>query len=126
MDGAHVWINSATFEQANNNPEMQLYEKWLNITSPGKAPNYFGLFAWAAGELFATKALELGGQLTRASLINSFKSVDNFTGNGLFGPQHVGAKMTGGCYGFITLENGKWVREGPQPYSCLGLTHVGT
>ena len=126
VNGAHVWINSATFEQASTNPEMQLYEKWLNITSPGKAPNYFGLFAWAAGELFATKALELGGQLTRASLITALKSVDNYTGNGLFGPQHVGARMTGGCYGFITLENGKWVREGPQPYSCQGLTHVGT
>ena len=126
VNGAHVWINSALFEEAASNPEMQLYEQWLNITSPGKSPNYFGLFAWAAGELFASEALKLGGQLTRASMINALKGVDNFTGNGLFGPQHVGAKMTGGCFQFITLQNGKWVREGPSTYSCEGLTHVGT
>ena len=70
--------------------------------------------------------IKLGGKLTRQSLLNALKGVDNYTGNGLFGPQHVGAKMTGGCYGFITLKNGKWVREGPQPYSCQGTTHVGT
>jgi len=126
VNGAHVWINSAVFEEANSNPEMKLYEQWLNITSPGKAPNYFGLFAWAAGELFATEAIKLGAKLTRASMISSLKGVDNFTGNGLFGPQHVGPRMTGGCYGFITLQNGQWVREGPKPFSCKGLVHVGT
>jgi ABC-type branched-subunit amino acid transport system substrate-binding protein len=126
VNGAHVWINSALFEESANNPEMQLYEQWLRTTSPGKNPNYFGLFAWAAGELFATEAIKLGGKLTRASLINSLKTVDNYTGNGLFGPQHVGPRMTGGCYQFITLENGKWVREGPSTYKCEGLVHVGT
>jgi len=126
VNGAHVWINSAVFEEAGSNPEMQLYERWLNITSPGKSPNYFGLFAWAAGELFATEAIKLGAKLTRASMITALKGVDNFTGNGLFGPQHVGPRMTGGCYGFITLQSGKWVREGPKPYSCKGLVHVGT
>ena len=115
VNGAHVWINSALFEEAASNPEMQLYEKWLGITtSPGKAPNYFGTFAWAAGELFAQEAIKLGAKLTRASLIAALKKVDNSTGNGLFGPQHVGARMTGGCYQFITLQNGKWVRERPQ------------
>jgi hypothetical protein len=126
VNGAHVWINSAIFEEAASNPEMQLYEKWLGITSPGAQPNYFGLFSWAAGELFAEKALELGGKLTRASLIASLRTVKDYTGNGLFGPQNVGAKMTGGCYGFITLENGKWVRQGPKPFLCEGLVHVGT
>lgn len=125
VDGAHVWINSALFEEQASNPEMQLYLKWLNITSPGKSPNYFGIFAWAAGELFATEAMKLGGQLTRPSMISALKTVDNYTGNGLFGPQHVGQRMTGGCYGFITLHSGKWLREGPKPYSCKGLVHVG-
>ncbi|MCW2494195.1 ABC transporter substrate-binding protein [Jatrophihabitans sp.] len=126
VNGAHVWINSAIFEEASSNPEMQLYEKWLSITSPGKSPNYFGLYAWAAGELFVQEALKLGGKLTRASLIASLKTVNNYTGNGLFGPQHVGQKLTGGCYGFITLVNGKWTREGPKPFSCQGLVHVGS
>jgi ABC-type branched-subunit amino acid transport system substrate-binding protein len=126
VNGSHVWINSAIFEEASSNPEMQLYEKWLGITSPGKAPNYFGLFAWAAGELFADEALALGGKLSRATLISALRNVNNYTGNGLFGPQHVGPRMTGGCYGFITLVNGKWTREGPKPFLCEGLTHVGT
>jgi hypothetical protein len=90
---------------------MQTYETWLQRTSPGALPNYFGLFAWAAGRLFVQQALALGGKLSRANLVNSLRGVDNYTGNGLFGPQHVGAKITGSCYGFITLQNGKWVRE---------------
>jgi ABC-type branched-subunit amino acid transport system substrate-binding protein len=111
VEGVHIWANQLPFEQASQSPEMQTYEQWLQITNPGAKPNYFGLFAWAAGRLFVQQALALGGNLSRTSLVNSLRSVDNYTGNGLFGPQHVGQKITASCYGFITLKNGVWVRE---------------
>lgn len=124
VEGTHIWINSRTFEEANQIPEMQRYIEWLNRVAPGKSPNYFGIYAWAAGLLFVQKALELGGQLSRSTLIDRLKTVDNYTGQGMFGPQHVAAKVTGSCYGFIVLKNGQWVREGPQPFSCGSTTKV--
>jgi ABC-type branched-subunit amino acid transport system substrate-binding protein len=111
VNGVHIWANQLPFEQVGQSPEMQTYETWLQRVSPGATPNYFGLFAWAAGRLFVQEALALGGNLTRANLVQALRGVDNYTGNGLFGPQHVGAKITASCYGFITLQNGKWVRE---------------
>ena len=124
VEGTHIWINSRTFEEASSIPEMQTYIQWLGRVAPGKSPNYFGIFAWAAGLLFVQKALELGGQLTRSSMINALKGVDNYTGDGMFGPQHVARKVTGSCYGFIVLKGGKWVREGPRPFSCGSTTKV--
>lgn len=125
VNGTHIWINSETFEDASQIPEMQTYETWLQRVAPGAQPNYFGLYAWAAGALFTRTALQLGGQLTRPALIAALKKVDNYTGNGLFGPQHVGAGITGNCYGFITLQNGTWVRESGQKFTCGSVTKVG-
>jgi hypothetical protein len=125
VEGTKIFINSRLFDEAPSIPEMQTYLTWLKRVAPSAQPNYFGIFAWSAGRLFTQKALELGGQLTRASLIAALKKVDNWTGNGMFGPQHVAAKVTAGCYGFIQLKGGKWVREGPAPFSCGGVTKVG-
>ncbi|MDT4934526.1 MAG: hypothetical protein QOK11_2418, partial [Pseudonocardiales bacterium] len=118
VEGTKIWINSRTFEEASKIPEMQTYLTWLHRVVPGANPSYFGLFAWSAGMLFTQKAIQLGGKLTRKSLLAELATVDNWTGNGMFGPQHVGRKVTGSCYGFITLRGGQWVREGPQPFSC--------
>lgn len=111
VEGVHIWANQLPFEQAGQSPEMQTYETWLQRTNPGATPNYFGLFAWAAGRLFVQQALKLGGNLSRATLLSALRGIDNYTGFGLFGPQHVGQKITASCYGFITLQNGKWIRE---------------
>jgi ABC-type branched-subunit amino acid transport system substrate-binding protein len=124
VEGTHIWINSRLFEEASAIPEMQTYISWLNRVRPGAAPNYFGMYAWSAGMLFVQKAVELGGKLTRQSLLAALSTVDNWTGNGMFGPQHVGQRVTGSCYGFITLHGGKWVREGPAPFSCGTVVKV--
>ncbi len=124
-EGTHIWINSLPFEEASRSPEMQLYEQWLQRTSPGAAPDYFGMFAWSAARLFTDEALQLGGKLTRQSLLQALSKVDNWTGNGMYGPQHVGSKITGTCYNFIVYKGGKWVREGPSGYTCGSTVKVG-
>jgi ABC-type branched-subunit amino acid transport system substrate-binding protein len=124
-EGTHIWINALPFEEASRSPEMQLYEQWLQRTSPGVAPDYFGMFAWSAARLFTDEALQLGGKLNRQSLLQALSKVDNWTGNGMYGPQHVGRKITGTCYNFITYKGGKWVREGPSSYTCGSTVKVG-
>ncbi len=92
VNGTHVWINSALFSEAGNNPELQNYMNWLKRVAGNTPPTYFGIYAWGAAELFTQLAIKLGGKLTRQSLLDALKGVDNYTGNGLFGPQHVGAE----------------------------------
>ena len=124
-EGTHIWINALPFEEASRSSEMQLYEQWLQRTSPGAAPDYFGMYAWSAGRLFTDEALKLGGKLNRQTLLQALSHVDNWTGNGMTGPQHVGAKITGTCYNFIVYKSGKWVREGPGNYTCGSTVKVG-
>jgi ABC-type branched-subunit amino acid transport system substrate-binding protein len=125
VEGTHVFIGSETFEDSNKIPEMKLYLQWLQRVAPGAKPSFFGLFAWSAGRLFTDTALKLGGKLTRASLLAALAKIDNYTGYGMLSPQHVGKKITGGCYGFIVLKGGKWVREGPAPFACGPVVDTG-
>jgi ABC-type branched-subunit amino acid transport system substrate-binding protein len=114
VEGTRVYINSALFEEGSSNEEMRRYMGWLKKVAPGAYPTYFGLFAWASARLFTEQALALGGKLDRKSLITALQGVNDWTGHGLFAPQNVGGRKTGGCSAIIQLKNGKWVREEPQ------------
>jgi ABC-type branched-subunit amino acid transport system substrate-binding protein len=112
-EGTRVFINSQLFEEGSANQEMRRYMGWLTKETPSAYPTYFGLFAWAAARLFTEQATALGGKLDRAGLLASLRGVNNWTGHGLFAPQNVGERKTGGCSAIIRLENGRWVREAP-------------
>ena len=115
VNGTYSYIDTAMFEEAAKSPEMQLYLKWLNIVAPGAHPSFFGVFAWGAARLFTQEAIELGGKLSRTSLIAALRTVKNYTSNGLFAPMQVGAKTSPPCQTEIQLENGVWVRRTPVP-----------
>jgi ABC-type branched-subunit amino acid transport system substrate-binding protein len=123
-NGAFVFINFTPFEEASSNKELQLYEQWLQQVAPGATPSFFGLFSWSATRLFVEQATQLGGNLSRATLVSRLKQVDNWTGNGIHSPQHVGTKQVGDCWRFIRLSNGKWGSVGGSKYICDGVTKV--
>jgi ABC-type branched-subunit amino acid transport system substrate-binding protein len=125
VNGTFSYVDTALFEEASKNPEMQLYLKWLQQVAPGAHPSFFGVFAWGAARLFAQEAVQLGGKLTRTSLLAALKTVRNYTSNGLFAPQAVGAKTTARCQTVIQLEAGKWVRRSAYPYVCGSLVNSG-
>ena len=125
VNGVYSFVDTDMFEEAAKSPEMQLYLKWLNIVAPGAHPSFFGIFAWGAARLFTEKAIELGGRLTRASLIAALKQVTNYTGNGLFAPMQIGPKSTPPCQTEMQLENGVWTRRTPYPFSCGSVVNTG-
>jgi ABC-type branched-subunit amino acid transport system substrate-binding protein len=118
FDGMYSYVDTALVEDATQSTELKLYTQWLHQVAPSATPSFFGMFAWGSMALFAQLAVELGGKLTRASLLNAVKGVDNFTDHGLFAPQHVGSKRTTACQTVIQLENGRWIRRTPYPYIC--------
>jgi ABC-type branched-subunit amino acid transport system substrate-binding protein len=124
VEGTKIFINIAMFEEARSNKEMQLYQAWLQQVKPGATPTFFGVFSWSAARLFVERSIALGGRLSRESLVQSVKQVDNWTSNGLHSPQHVGSKETGDCWRWITLKSGKWIPEGSTKYTCSGVTNA--
>ena len=126
VDGTYVYINSGLFEEAAANPELALYEQWLQRVAPGAVPSYFGVFAWSAARLFVTLAERLGPDLSRATLLTALRGVHAWTGNGIHSPQEVGAKRTGGCESFIRLRGSTWQRVYPaSSFVCEGDVDSG-
>lgn len=122
VDGSFVFINFTPFSEAASNPELRLYETWLQQVAPGASPSYFGIFAWSAARLFVQQAVALGGKLTRANLVTRVRSVHRWTSNGLHAPEDVGGKTNGSCWRFLRLDHGTWKPAGGTTYMCHGST----
>jgi ABC-type branched-subunit amino acid transport system substrate-binding protein len=124
-EGTRLFINSALLEEAESNEEMRRYIGWLQKVSPGAAPTYFGMFAWSSARLFTEQAIQLGGKLDRATMVQALSKVDGWDGHGLFAPQAVGKRTTSGCTQVLRLEDGKWVRESGDDFMCGPLIDSG-
>lgn len=123
--GTVVFLNFTPFEEAARNPEIQLYIQYLQQVSPGAKPTFFGLFAWSSARLFVEQATKLGGKLSRSTLVDAVRKVDNWTGNGMHAPQHVGAKKIADCWRFIEWNGSAWVPIEGTKYQCRGITTTG-
>lgn len=123
-EGSYVFSTTELFDSGN--AEMQLYRSWLGQVSPGAQPNFFGLYAWSAARLFVQQATELGGELTRESLIASLRGVKNWTANGLHAPMAVGTSTTANCTKVIRYSGGSWRNVSGNDYTCGPLIQSGT
>jgi hypothetical protein len=95
------------------------------VLALGGQPNFFGIYAWAAASLFVQTAAELGGKLTRSSMIAKLRQVGTETYDHMTPPQYVSSKITPKCYSIIQLQNSRWVRKTPYPYTCGSLVNSG-
>jgi ABC-type branched-subunit amino acid transport system substrate-binding protein len=128
IDGTYSYVPSALYLNTGEiakNPELSTYVQWLQRTSGG-APTYFGVWAWAAAVLFTQAAIQLGGKLTRASLLAAVRGSHRFTANGMVPPQDVGGKNTSTCMSIVQRVAGSWVRKTPYPFTCGQLVNSGT
>ncbi|MDT4893022.1 MAG: hypothetical protein QOE97_2057 [Pseudonocardiales bacterium] len=118
LDGMYTYVDTTLVEEASRNPAMQRYLTWLARVAPGAKPSFFGMFAWGAMELFSELAVQLGGKLTRQTLLAAIRNTHAFTAGGLFAPQDVGTKNTSPCQAVVQLRGGVWVRRSPFPWTC--------
>jgi ABC-type branched-subunit amino acid transport system substrate-binding protein len=124
VDDTYVFIAGPLFEEASRNPQLATYINWLNRTSGG-APTFFGTYAWCAAALFTQLAVQLGGKLSRATMIAALRGVHNYTNSSMVPPMDVGGKHTPRCLSIIQLTGGKWLRKTPYPYTCGGVVDSG-
>jgi ABC-type branched-subunit amino acid transport system substrate-binding protein len=120
VEGANFFVNFTPLNESQ--PELNLYKKWLQQVAPGAQPTFFGLFAWSATKLFVEKSLELGGKLTRPSLVAAIKATSDWTGGGAHSPMTVGAKHPPVCVRWMTVKGGAFVPSGSTKYTCGGYT----
>jgi ABC-type branched-subunit amino acid transport system substrate-binding protein len=113
VEGSLVFLNNALIEESANNPEMTLYKQWLARVSPGAKPDYFGLYAWSAGRLFAQVATSIGPDLTRKKMLAALAAVHSWDGYGLHAAHDTGRKMPTGCFLYVIVKNNKFVRWSP-------------
>ena len=126
-DGTYSFVPAPLYlssSEVAKDPELALYASWLQRTAGG-TPTYFGVWAWAAAVLFTQTAIQLGGKLTRASLLTALRNVHKFTANGMVGPQDVGGKTSPTCMSVVQRVSGTWVRKTPYPYVCGQLVASG-
>jgi ABC-type branched-subunit amino acid transport system substrate-binding protein len=121
VNGVKFFINFTPLDESQ--PELNLYKKWLQQTSPGAQPTFFGLFAWSATKLFVEKSIQLGGKLTRSSLVAAVKATNNWTGGGMHAPMSVGSKHPPVCVRWMTVKNGQFVPY-TSKYVCGGYTRA--
>jgi len=127
VEGSFIFVNTGMFEEANSNPEMQLYLTWLQRAAPGAVPDYFGIYAWSAYRLFQKIATDIGPDITRAKVLAALKATSTWTDYGMHGPQQTGAKKPTVCNLYMQVKNNKFQRMWPASgFDCSGsLVNVG-
>lgn len=113
VDGSGIFMNITMNEEVSGNPELQLYQQWLSRVAPGKKPDYFGFYAWSAGQLFAKVHKDVGAKITRKAFLAALKNVHSWNGNGLHAAHDIGNKVMSPCFLEIVVSGNKFVRKDP-------------
>jgi len=115
-EGQYVWTTFVPFEEAKHNKQIAAYIKAVGGLSNVAA---FGADAWLAAVFFrdavkATVAKDGVNGLTRANFLTAARSIHKFTGDGMIGPEDVGAKIPGPCFNLMQVKAVKFVRVYPK------------
>ncbi|MBA3303250.1 MAG: ABC transporter substrate-binding protein, partial [Acidimicrobiia bacterium] len=91
----------------------------LDKEVPGAQPDIFGIYSWSAGLLFV-EALEAAGEnFTRETVLEELRNIHEWDGNGLHAPADPGAGQPPSCFLYVTVKDGKFVREHPdEGFDC--------
>lgn len=118
-EGALVLTNTAPFEEADDNPALQVYLKWFDEVAGDLEPTSLGVQAFSAGLLFAEAAASLGNDLTRENLLKALSEIHEWDGGGLHFPTDPGANKASGCFLYLKVEGGEFTREFPdEGFEC--------
>jgi hypothetical protein len=112
-NGSLIFMNINMNEEAAGIPELQLYQQWLSRVAPGAKPDYFGFYAWSAGQLFAKVHKDVGAKITRETLLAGLKNVHSWNGNGLHAAHDIGNKIMSPCFLYVEIRSVKFVRKDP-------------
>jgi len=108
-----VFLNTTIYEEISSNPEMQLYNTWLQRVAPGAKPDFFGFYAWSAGRLFLKVHEMVGPKITRKAFFAAIKTIHSWDGYGLHVANDIGNKIQSPCFMYLVIANERFVRKSP-------------
>jgi hypothetical protein len=112
LDGIQGYNEYALFfnqDEADNIPEVKLFQEWNERTYPGVPLNLYGMFAWASHRLFQKAVEGVDGPLTRKTFMASMRRIHDFDANGLIAPTDPVAGAPH-CYVLYQIQNGAFER----------------
>ncbi len=112
-NGSLLFMNINMNEEAAGNPELQLYQQWLSRVAPGAKPDYFGFYAWSAGQLFTKVHKDVGAKITRKAFLDALRNVHSWDGNGLHVAHDIGNKIMSPCFMYVEIKGSTFTRKDP-------------
>jgi ABC-type branched-subunit amino acid transport system substrate-binding protein len=111
----------ASGAEAALNPEVKLYQSWLQRVRPGARPDLFSVYGWAAGRLLFQAMQSVGPKLTRQAVIDAIRKIGMFSAGDLVAPANPGTKQMATCFVISQVQGGEYKRVDPaRGFDCRG------
>jgi len=98
-------------------PSVATLLHWVNVASPGFAPDLYTLYGWLSMQLFAQTLKAAGSNPSRGALLTQLSKVTSFDGDHIIGPNDPAAKTVGNCYIVGQVASGDFQRLDDPPVS---------
>ncbi len=137
VNGAYLDQNTSLYlgEDASVIPAVSLFNKWVQVASPGFKPDLFTLYGWLSAQLFSQALKNAGSSPSRGSLLQALSKITTFSGDNIVTPSNPVAKTTSNCYLIGQVADGQFQRvddpsvtSSTNGYRCNGeyLTQPGS
>ncbi|MHB1583814.1 MAG: ABC transporter substrate-binding protein [Acidimicrobiales bacterium] len=112
-------------EDAKVVPAVKLFDHWVKKVNPSAHLDVYGVYGWAAAEMFVQALKGAGKNPTRASLFTQLNKITNFDAGGLLAADNPAQKVPSQCWLLARVANGRWQRTGPDPKSGFVCNPAG-
>jgi len=119
VNGSYLAMSTTLYQgqDAAQVPAVSTFLHWLNVASPGFAPDLYALYGWVSAQLFVQALQNAGTNPSRGSILAQLGKVTSFDGNHIIGPNNPAAKTVGNCYLIGQVANGEFQRLDDPPVS---------
>lgn len=124
-EGLLVAVPVVPIDDEPASPELQRYRGWLAAVHPEAVPSATGARAWSAARLFARAAVAAGEALDRATLLVALRQISAWDGHGLHAPSDPAGNLPAGCFVYLRVEDGRFVRDHPAEGFACGDDRLG-
>lgn len=116
-NGTYSDLQTALYggEDAKSVPAVGLFDKWVRKVNPNAHFDVYGVYGWAAAQLFVQALQAAGSQPTRTGLLQALNKITSFNAGGLIATGNPAQKVPQKCWLLVKYQNGKWQRVAPSP-----------
>jgi len=111
----------ASPDEAAINPEVKLFQEWMNKVKPGAKIDLYALYSWSMGRMLFQAMENAGPKATRAGVIDAIRKLGDYSDNDVVGPANPGAKRPTSCFVIAQIHGDRYQRVNPaKGLDCRG------